>query len=244
MGRRRAQGATSLCLGCAALVACSPAADPRPTSLAAAPPPAAHGDDAPPIVSFPSPPPRWSASVELPLALERARAQGGRLSSVAAVLKAQLDGAGYEGQYRWFGYPGGFALATQAERFAVRDGALAADDGPERWHCGIPKPKGAWEWITSLASIRPGYCRVFVFVVSENLDARGGPADQETAAGWAEQGLVAFPSSADRPLERKHHLFALVYAYRRENADRPAELFKGPPMTQHLQTAQLWRLVL
>lgn len=165
---------------------------------------------------FPLPAPRPSAKVELTFA-----SLGPGLTSVGAVKRAleqELDRQGYA-RRSYYAVPGGFAVATQAERFG-RDGRPAAAD--KRW---VLSPSALIELgdfspgrlLAAFRNADPGRYRVLVFLVTTAVrtSANRSIALPE-ARDWIDNGADAIPAAISGiPLSPDHHFTVLIYEFAR-----------------------------
>lgn len=194
-----------------------PTAMPSPS-----PPPVAASVQLPSdFPSFPLPAPRPSARVDLPFTL-----LGPGMATIGAVeqaLRRSLAAKGYDDR-SYYAVPGGFALATRAERF-LPDGRSAAS--PRRWAMA-PSALIDWaqlrdprQWIDAFRNADPGHYRVLLFLVTTRDRTSGGArVDIETAQAWTQGGADRLPRViAALPLSPDHHLQVLVYEFARVAVD-------------------------
>lgn len=167
--------------------------------------------------SFPLPAPRPSAKIDLPFDL-----LGANMTTVGAAergLRRALTARGYDDR-GYYAVPGGFALATRAERF-LPDGRSAP--APRRWAMA-PSALIDWDqlrnprqWVDAFRQADPGHYRVLVFLITtRDQTTGGGAASIETAEAWTQGGADRLPPSiAALPLGSDHHLEVLVYEFAR-----------------------------
>lgn len=171
------------------------------------PPPESVGPQtAPP---FPWPPPRASATSDIPRRLlEDAKSLG----DVDGKLLEGLNQAGY-GERSYYWVPGGFALATRIERMDD-DGAPHRSD---RWNLNpsLKKNFDLFVFLKALVSAPVGRYRVFVFTVtSQPYTFDSTEPSYETAIRWAGGGASALTSEiAQEPFTKEHSVKALIYEF-------------------------------
>ncbi len=166
---------------------------------------------------FPLPAPSPSAKVDLPFPL-----LGANVTTVGAAeraLRTALAAKGYDDR-SYYAVPGGFALATRAERF-LPDGRPAP--APRRWAMA-PTALVDWtqlrhpgQWVDAFRQADPGHYRVLVFLVTDRDRTTGAaPVGIETAEAWTQGGADRLPQAiAALPLGPDHHLEVLVYEFAR-----------------------------
>ena len=203
-----------------ATMAPPPAPGPAPATAAPPPQPARLPSDYP---TFPLPAPRPSAKIDLPVTL--LGAQVATVGAAEQALRLELARRGYDDR-SYYAVPGGFALATRAERF-LPDGRSAQP--PRRWAMA-PSALIDWaqlrnprQWVEAFRRADPGRYRVLVFLVTTQDRTTGGAAvNIKTAEAWTEGGADRLPRAiAGLPLTPDHHVEVLVYEFARAavNAD-------------------------
>ena len=172
------------------------------------------------IVSFPWPPPAPTTQTVLNRALLTRNAA--TLGDVAERLTTALDGLGYS-EHKFYGAPGGFALATRLEQIEF-DGTPKA--GALRWSAELPPREifSLGSFLDALFSAPEGHYRVIVFVVNDQpFTTTARAVSQEEARAWLRGGLNALPESiASVPLKNAHAGTALIYQFRKVGQARPA----------------------
>ncbi|PWG03357.1 hypothetical protein [Sphingosinicella humi] len=135
----------------------------------------------------------------------------GRLGDVAQRLRSKLDGKGYD-KVLYFGVEGGFAMATELERFAA-DGSPVAE---KRFSTGkIGGWLGAFDYFKRLVWGEDGRFRVFVFVVTNRAFTPASYAATETDLGrWRSTGsLILPPRVSTTPVPSGTTVTLLVYEF-------------------------------
>lgn len=195
------------------------------------------------LPAFPLPAPKPSAKTEIAL---RSVAQNARnLGAVEQSLARKLDQAGYS-RRSYYSVPGGFALATQAERFN-RDGRSAR--GYRRWRLDptglieMPEPFSFGGLLAALRHADPGRYRVIVFVVTTvNQTSGAGAITVDAARAMVEGGGDRLPPGiAALPVTSEQHLTALIYTFSRVsvNASMRFDDPSGLDALSHLRAAGL-----
>lgn len=194
------------------------------------------------IPQFPWPPPKASASVNIPAAFFTPTDAGTlRFREVDRRLSAALDASGYA-EKSYYGIPGGFALVTRLEQIN--------DDGspkpaPARWNTDV-KPLGEFSlraYLRALFSARVGYYRILVFAVTDVAFAQQDTTvSQEEAMEWLYGGLNRLPRRlAARLFTPDHACTALIYEFIKPETDDPYIKLPGRLTGKmHLQRANLW----
>lgn len=172
------------------------------------------------VPSFPWPPPKPSASVDLTDALRDPRVS--RLGDLEKALRRALEKCGY-GDRKYYAVPRGFALVTRLEKIHP-DGAPMAE--PERWDLDHEAPRifSLASYLKALFQANAGHFRLMVFVVTpEPLVASGPPMNRALAEQWlTEGGLPALPSVlAQLPHTPEVRCTALVYEFQRPAEGEP-----------------------
>jgi hypothetical protein len=202
--------------------------------------PAAPKDPETQMPRFPWPPPRYSALAAIPPAL-LAAATPPTLGAVADRLEQAFDKAGYtERTFYWI--PGGFALVSRIEQTRADAAPMSP---PARWVAATPKTPSLAEYVKALFNAPPGYYRVIVFVVTDQVfsAAERKPTSAE-ANEWLSGGALRLPAEVRvRPYTPEHYTAALIYEFERRRSDEQATV-RNPsdfPGRTHLEKAGLWR---
>lgn len=180
------------------------------------------------------PPPRASSMTVLPRSLlETMRAAGESrktktLGDLDKTIRSALDSAGY-GSRSYYKIPGGYAIATQLERF-VDDGRPAP--GVDRWAVASKLwPFSLENYIKALFATEPGRFRVIVLIVTSTpvqLSSEG--AVRKQAIDWVMGGFnVLPPEIAEVLYDGAMNCTALVYEFKKApggapEAERPGQL--------------------
>jgi hypothetical protein len=192
---------------------------------------------------YPWPPPAATARLALDY---NALMQLGSFQTLASFndwLSKQLIASGFSG-YKYWGAPGGFAIATSLETI-TDDGRRVDKDG------FVVSAKRGWSLVSYLYDLtsRPaGRARVFIFTLTNDIHASETTAvKMETvyAKNWLTggayllSGLEGMDPSA--PLTSKHFFLALVYEFRKQ-LDKDPVLVKdgqGISMARHFSALGL-----
>lgn len=203
-----------------------------------APTSADEGETIPP---FPWPPPKASATEELPRAMFEQRAPLNTLGNLNDVLAAALQTTGYF-EKSYYAVPHGFALATRLEQIS--------DDGssktpPDRWSAGPPRLEhfSISEYLRALFTQNPGYYRVVVFVVTDVPFAeKDTSVSLSEAQKWLTGGANQLPPSiANSAFTHNTLCTALIYEFT-HSAGNPPELLDPSRLDAHthLIKSGLW----
>jgi hypothetical protein len=192
------------------------------------------------IPSFPWPPPKWSASCDLPVTLFAVQGRETRFGDVADRLEAALDDCGYA-DLAFYSAPGGFAIASQFEQ--INDDGTPKG-GNDRWSRGIARAGGSFgAWFDALFTAVVGHYRVVVFVIVDDAVPHSAAApSEEDADAWMESGLDRLPNSLrSRTFGPDHHITALIYEFKRPDGDKPVVAMNPSALSakQHLERARL-----
>ena len=217
----------------------------RPSIESAPPEPAARiaMPTAGSLAAFPWPPPAPSAQAQIPAAAFRTAVQPSpSLAAVGARLTTALDEAGHA--YGFYRAPNGFAVVSRLERIGD-DGTRIGDDGLPAPAAGEPFRFNAT--MAALAAAPAGFYRIIVFLVSDGtLVPSARPLQEAEAGALVDGGASALPDDFnDRPLTDAHFVTALIYEFRRGEAERDvATLYPGRfNGVDHLRSAGLMRVM-
>lgn len=187
------------------------------------------------LPAFPLPPPRWSAYKALEPAL--LGASGSTLGSVHQRLSNALDALGYDEQ-ALFGVPGGFALATGLERIDAATGT--AFPPPARWTRNRLPPTSLRDYLEALFLEKPGYFRLFVFVITPmvNLGEPVRDLTEEDAMNLLYSSGRMLPDEIGALPFAGRHCHVLVYSFEKRGA-RAATLLRPDPLgiARHITAA-------
>lgn len=224
-------------------------AEPGPPAVGAEaspppPPPLRKKSATPKIPQFPWPPPRASASVELPAEFLRKSANAGvHWGDVDHTLTSALDSCGYYDR-SYYAVPDGFAIVTRLEQMQA-DGSSKAP--PDRWSVAY-KPVSGFSlssYLRALFTADPGFYRIIVFVVTPQFFSQTPiGVSEEEAMQWLQGGLDRLPLDlAMREYTDQYACTALIYQFEQPGSgagarlDVPSDL----PGRIHLERANLWR---
>jgi hypothetical protein len=196
-------------------------------------------DSALPVFPWPPPRPSAFALLERPWLVPQEPAT---LGAAGQRLEDAFDRAGYI-ERSYYRVPGGFALASRAEKIHPDASPFAP---PARWSAD---PAGAGrsflERITALFNAPPGHYRVIVFVVTDqDFAATAQPPSETDAREWVVGGGLRLPQSiAGQPYSAEYYASALIYEFVRRN-EREEGQIRTPsdvPGRVHLEKGGLWQ---
>ncbi|MCK4785602.1 MAG: hypothetical protein KAV87_17745 [Desulfobacteraceae bacterium] len=196
------------------------------------------------IPKFPWPPPRASATAEIPARFFSSQPSDVlRLRDVKRALQDALESCGYF-EKSYYSVPDGFAMATRLEQIN-RDGT--SKEPPDRWAVEVQRPRefSLKAYLVALFTATPGYYRIIVFIVTSTpfYQTRRMVSRQE-AMDWLGSGLNELPDSiGELEYSEKYTCTALIYEFEQPNPGEPGEL-KIPSNLQgrtHLVKANLWQ---
>jgi hypothetical protein len=197
------------------------------------------------VRAFPWPPPKYSEFSTIPREWVAPDAVT-TLASVAVRLERAFEAAGYgERSYYWI--PDGFALVSRIER--IQSDATPIDP-PGRWAVETPSrvSEGFIDHIRALFNAPPGFYRVIVFAVTDQIFSAGErqPTSDE-ARGWLSAGSVRLPESIGRQAYSDgHYTTALIYEFERPAGSADARLMVPSDVQgrDHLERAGLLRTLM
>ncbi len=168
------------------------------------------------IPAFPFPPPRASASHDLPNALLDFPTT---MDEVDYAISRAIDACGYV-EKSYYGVPGGFALVTRLEQIDPRSGQPL--DPPDRWSADI-RWSGRFsikEYLQALFFGRRGHFRVFVFLITNQpFYQHDQQVSKAEAEKWLRQGYNRLPSELGRrPYRSEHSCTVLVYEFQTDES--------------------------
>jgi hypothetical protein len=192
---------------------------------------------------FPLPAPKPSAKAEIPFSTLGSDVD--RVGKVDRWISRQLDRSGYV-RRSYYSVPGGFALATQVERFGM-DGRSA--QGARRWKLDptglieMPTPFSVSGLLNALRKADPGHYRVIIFLVTTtNKTSDNAAVTADTAINWvADGGDTLPPAIAALRITPAHHLAVLIYQFSRPSVNAAVK-FDDPSTLDalgHLRAAGL-----
>lgn len=188
---------------------------------------------------FPWPPPRASTSRVLP-----AWPLGPHMSTFGDIdlkLTSALDAKGYA-ERSYYSVPGGFALITRLEQI-YQDGRSKLP--PDRFSVELLPATNFPDYLFALFHANPGYYRVIVFIVTDQLIVQepNAPA-QSDVTGWLAAGANILPDPiASQRLTQTVRCTALIYEFENPGTDH-SQLAHSIPSTAdavaQLRRAGLW----
>ncbi|MCP4261482.1 MAG: hypothetical protein GY774_28865 [Planctomycetes bacterium] len=199
--------------------------------------------DPPQIPEFPWPPPKASATAEIPRNFLSSQPDDVlRLRDADEALKAALESCGHF-EKSYYRVPKGFAMVTRLEQIN-QDGT--SKEPPDRWAAETqPLRKFSLsKYLTALFSANPGYYRIIVFAVTKPFHQSDEIMNREEAMEWLRGGLNELPDSIGKiEYSEEHTCTALIYEFERPNPDEPAELKASSNLQgrTHLVKAGIWQ---
>lgn len=206
-------------------------------------PPAPH----PILPRFPWPPPRDSTSRVLP-----AWPRGPHMSTFGDIdtkLTSALDAKGYT-ERSYYSVPGGFALITRLEQI-YPDGRSKRP--PDRFSAELLPASNFSDYLFALFHADPGYYRVIVFIVTDQVFVEGQHApEQSDLTGLLAAGAKFLPDPlASQNLAHGVRCAALIYEFKMDNSGPAPSRQAQPQQPQlipsttdsiaQLQRAGLWQ---
>jgi hypothetical protein len=187
---------------------------------------------------LPWPPPRASSQSVLRI---KVSGSSPKLGDVDAVLKAALDGAGYD-ERSYLGVPRGFAIVTRLEQTSEDGRPLG---GTERWATEVRRRAERFSVESYLRQLmlsgRTGYFRVLVFVVTPLAFSQAAePPTRERAIEFVTMGANRLPADvAAVEYSSDYTCTALVYEFEQVNASAAIRLPGRLTARMHLASASL-----
>lgn len=161
------------------------------------------------------------------------------LADIDSLLSPALKKLGYT-QLSYYYVPGGYVILTPVEQINQNGKAL---QGKERWqdYPAGGRFEGIMDYLSSLVLPRPGYFRLFAFVVTNQfIEKNDGKVDGKIARSWLENGGDWLPREIAEIKIDGHHITSLLYEFEvPESTQKMSErctnqLFKAE---QHLKHA-------
>ena len=199
----------------------------------------ANGDEWP---EFPWPPPKASASHNIPNNLLLAQAITYTLGDIDEMLIEALLSAGYTDK-SYYSVPDGFAIVTKLEQIN-QDGT--PKPVPDRYSQEV-RPLTKFNlrgYISALFSARRGLYRIIVFIVTSHpFSQEDITISRDQAEVWLSSGLNRLPSKIAEIIYTNDYMCtALIYEFEQITPQQEATL-KDPSMLtvkQHLDKAGIW----
>ena len=170
-------------------------------------------NDAGDLADFPWPPPRPSATYNLPT---RVFASCKVYNDVATKIITALDACGYN-QRSIFHVPGGFAIAAQIEQIN-EDGSPKPEN--ERWNVKYTKQKifSLKDYVKALFTSSPGFYRCIVFIVT-NKSFRTSPNEPSDSLveSFPVSGNNALPQNYGQTPVNNHSCMAFIYEIQKKD---------------------------
>ena len=178
------------------------------------------------IPDFPWPPPEASDVMKLPQSiLNRATTLG----DLDRIISSSLDQSGYRFvPNKYFSTPNGFALVTTLEQV---DCDAFPKEGDDRWQVesetGI-RDFNILDYLISLIGARESLYRVFVFVVTDDLNpGRSVSPSLAETQGWLFAGNTKLPVTlSQQRLNVNHYCHVYIYEFSKEFHDPQARLIR------------------
>lgn len=191
----------------------------RPAAASVAAPASAGASTMP---RFPWPPPRASGMEVLPTVLLRDKAT---LGDVASALDVALVTVGRH-EVRYYAVPNGFAMVTRLEAID-EDGNSIGDVDRDR--------VDFMTYIRNLFWVPPGYYRMVVFVVTDQLfESTGAALDRAQANALLNRGFNALPPElSGRLYSDEYRTTALIYEFRKDRQREVAQVLSPGRFAAH-----------
>ena len=179
--------------------------------------------------TFPWPPPEASASMIIPRNVwQKPDGTSIYLKDIDDTLIAALESSGYI-EKSYYAVPGGFALVTRLEQIDQSGTPL---EGPNRWHSEVDALSkfSLREYLKALFTVRPGYFRVVVFLVTPHpFTQKNRSLTRSEAMEWLNAGANVLPES--HSLHRYSNQFtttALIYEFlKTDSNEEPHQKIPG-----------------
>lgn len=167
------------------------------------------------------------------------------LRDVDRELSGTLKVLGYS-QLSYYHVPNGFALLTPVEQIHKNGTALPDADRWKDYPAG-GRFEGVLNYLSSLIVPRPGYFRLFIFLVSDqNVRNTGGTIQAEEARVWLQNGGFWLPEEiGSREFTSGHHITTLVFEFEApESTKQLSELCVNQLLTpeEHLNKSGLMQV--
>lgn len=134
------------------------------------------------------------------------------LADIDNLLSPALKKLGYT-QLSYYYVPGGYVILTPVEQINQNGKAL---EGKERWQ-DYPvggRFEGILDYLSSLVLPRPGYFRLFAFVVTNQfIENNDGKVDGKIARAWLKNGGDWLPREIAEIKIDNHHITSLLYEF-------------------------------
>lgn len=186
-------------------------------------------------VSFPWPPPEFSASSTMDTKFFSAAHY---LRQIDTILINALGVIEYTDRAYYY-IPNGFAMVTRIEQIHENGTSYPA---PERWSVKTSTSKKLVlsSYLKSLFFPTAGYFRVIVFAITDKpFSSSGKKVKKETAINWVKEGLNRLPDDiGDKEFKKNYRCTALIYEFEKPESD-DAFLLNPCPLTanEHLERA-------
>jgi len=192
---------------------------------------------------FPWPPPRASATVNIPNHLLMNQGQSTTLADVATKLESVMQQAGYA-EISYFSAPGGYAIASRIEQ--INDDGVPKEP-PARWSLQISKPGifSLKEYLLALFTAPKGRFRVIVWIVTNKPFVQNSDKiTPEEAMEWVRSGATAIPKTlGELTYTGDYRTTALIYEFEK-SADAAEAIVKAPSSISgqdHLIKSNIWK---
>ncbi|MBI5747829.1 MAG: cytochrome c [Nitrospinae bacterium] len=186
---------------------------------------------------FPWPPPKASASHEIPNNLLKKEGENSTWGRVANRLKEALDYTGYT-ERSFFGVPSGFAIVTRLEQ--IYDDGRPKEE-PERWSIES-KAISSFSlivYLKALLTAEKGFYRVIVFIITPRFfPQENKEISSDEASSWLSLGSNILPSSvADIIYTDDYVCTVLVYEFEQEDKKYNVKIPGNLTGKQHLENS-------
>lgn len=153
--------------------------------------------------------------IDLPLGLF---SKASYLKHINQQLISALDQMGYS-QRKYYSVPNGFAILTPVEQISPQGDAIK---GQARWqdYPSVGRFDGILDYLKSIIIPKPGYFRLFAFVVTDkNIKNEGGKVDKGQASDWLKEGGFWLPDPiANRAFTNNYHVGVFLYEFQATEA--------------------------
>jgi hypothetical protein len=182
---------------------------------------------------FENPPPTPTDIIELKPDISTLKT----FADVDRFYKKALEDAGYT-RASYFQFTKGFAMVTQMECIDKTNFLLPAN---ERWciMSSDQSPSSFERIISRLSTVKAGYYRCFVFLVTDvPFNTQGKNVSYDEIKSWLDRGFTGLPAEiGKKPVSSATKFHCLVYKYKKENSYRL--LLEHGSCVEHLKNTKI-----
>jgi len=195
------------------------------------------------IPQFPWPPPKASASTNIPQEFLRKTEDAEiTLAEVDLKLTSALEKCGYY-EKSYFGVHDGFALVTRLEQINP-DGTSI--DPPDRWSIKVKSGNFSLsEYIKALFTANPGHFRIIVFICTPHpFSQTEASVSRDEATIWLASGLNKLPKTIGvLKYSKDYSSTALIYEFEKPSYNENAKTKLPSDLSGriHLEKAKIWK---